>query len=86
MSFLRTFLEPALASARFQAQAHDSVLRQAEREHGAFANVCGYILNNPAAAELVTQPEDWSFSGAVVPGYPTLHPLNPDFWEKFQNS
>ena len=83
MSFLRTYLDPALAPARFQPQSHDSVLRQAEREHGAFAKVCFYILNNPVAAELVIKAEDWSFCGAVVAGYPTLHPLNPDFWEKF---
>jgi REP element-mobilizing transposase RayT len=36
MAFLRTHLEPALAPAKFQPQPHDSVLRQAEREHGAF--------------------------------------------------
>lgn len=27
--------------------------------------------------------EDWRFSGAVVPGYPNLHPLQLDYWEKF---
>jgi REP element-mobilizing transposase RayT len=83
MAFLRTYLEPALAPAKFQPQAHDSVLREPEREHGAFARACFYILNNPVAAELVSKPEDWNFCGAVVPGYPTFHPLKPDFWEKF---
>ena len=118
MSFLRTYLEPALVGAavrsrsstvgdevtsrpvghdvrsaspndssrrrlQFQPQAHDSVLREKEREHGAFAKVCFYILNNPVAAELVTKPEEWTFCGAIVPGYPTLHPLAPDFWEKY---
>lgn len=83
MAFLRTHLEPELSPAKFQPQAHDSVWRESEREHGAFAGVCFYILNNPVHAELVSKPEDWQFSGAVVPGYPTLHPLQPDFLEKF---
>ena len=114
MSFLRTYLEPALtpvgddvrsrsvdgevrsrldkrssrralqtAPVKFQPQAHDSVLREAEREHGAFAKVCFYILDNPVKAELVSKPEDWNYCGAVVPGYPMLHPLVADFWEKF---
>jgi putative transposase len=83
MMFLRTHLRSALAPAKFQPQAHDSVLRQVEREHDAFARVCFYILNNPVAAELVAQPEAWSFCGAVLPGYPVLHPLEDDFWDKF---
>ncbi len=83
MAFLRTYLEPALAPAKFQPQPHDSVLRQAEREHGAFARVCFYLLANPVRAGLVDQPELWSFCGCVVPGYPKFHPLEPDFWEKF---
>jgi REP element-mobilizing transposase RayT len=83
MAFLRTHLEPALAPARFQPQAHDSILRGAEREYGAFARVCFYILGNPVKAELVSQSEDWKFCGAIVPGYPTLHLLTTDFWEKF---
>ena len=42
-----------------------------------------YILANPVEANLVRRPEEWLFSGAVIPGYPTLHPVKPDFWEKF---
>jgi putative transposase len=83
MAFLRRYLEPALTPVKFQPQAHDSVLRETEREHGAFAKVCFYILNNPVKAELVSNAEDWNFCGAVVPGYPTLSPMVPDFWEKF---
>ena len=33
--------------------------------------------------ELVKHPREWPFSGAVVLGYPTLHPLQEDFWPKF---
>jgi REP element-mobilizing transposase RayT len=83
MAFLRTYLEPALSPAKFQPQAHDNVLRQAEREHDAFAKVCFYILNNPVKAELVSTIEEWKFCGAVLPGYPKLNPKEPDFWEKF---
>ena len=83
MAFLRTYLEPALAPAKFQPQPHDSVLRQPEREHHAFAKVCFYILANPVAAKLVAKPGEWTFGGAVIPGYPALHPGKPDFWEKF---
>jgi REP element-mobilizing transposase RayT len=77
---LRRALQPSI---KFQPQPHDSVLREVEREHNAFAKVCFYILDNPVKAELVTKPEDWKFNGAIVPGYPTLHPLDEDFWEKF---
>jgi putative transposase len=83
MAFLRTYLEPLLAPAKFQPQPYDSVLRETEREHEAFAKACFYILNNPVKAKLVSKPEDWNFCGAVIPGYPTLHPLTRDFWEKF---
>lgn len=83
MAFPRTDLEPALAPARFQPQAHESVLRDSEREHEAFGQACRYIVNNPVEAGLATEPEEWGFLGAVIPGYPKLHPLEPDFWAKF---
>ncbi len=31
----------------------------------------------------MTKPNDWPYSGAVVPGYPTLHPLQSGYWPKF---
>jgi len=83
MSFLRTYLEPALAPLRFQHQAHDHVLKQKERQRNAFASVCSYILQNPVEAELVKRVAEWQFCGALVPGYPTFHPLHDDFWPKF---
>jgi REP element-mobilizing transposase RayT len=83
MAFLRTYLEPALAPARFQPQAHDHVLRAEQRKRNAFATACRYDLNNPVRARLVAKPSDWPFSGAVVPGYPRLHPLEEDYWPKF---
>jgi putative transposase len=66
-----------------QRQAYDHVLRQEERQHGAFQTVAHYIFNNPIRAGLV---EDWTkypYLGAVVPGYPDMHPRAADFWEKF---
>ena len=83
MAFLRTHLEPALAPYCFQHQPHDHVLGEKERTGGAFEAICSYIAANPVRDELVPKAEDWRFSGAVVPGYPTLNPFQPDYWEKF---
>ena len=33
--------------------------------------------------ELVKHPSEWPFHGTIVPGYPTLHPLQEDLWRKF---
>jgi hypothetical protein len=83
MAFLRMHLEPKLAPQRFQHQAHDHVLKQEERRRNAFAGVCNYILENPLRAALVKALSEWPFIGAVVPGYPELHPLQSDFWRLF---
>jgi len=84
MKFLRTRLEPALGNGRkWQHQAHDHVLREEERKRNAFAKVCFYIIENPVRAELVGSARDWLFHGAVVPGYPELHPLEDGFWGLF---
>jgi hypothetical protein len=32
---------------------------------------------------LAKHPREWPFNGAILPGYPTLHPLQEDFWRKF---
>lgn len=68
---------------RLQKQAYDHVLREEERQRDAFANTCIYIMENPARAGLVALTQDYPFSGAIVPGYQALHPLQPDYWEKF---
>ncbi len=83
MKFLREHLGLALKPHRFQHQAHDHVLREDERRRGAFAKICFYILANPTRAELIKKPEPWPFCGAVVLGYPDLHPSDGDFWLKF---
>ena len=83
MTFLRTYLEPALDPNQFQHQAHDHVLKESERRRAVFSKACHYILENPREAKLVDDPGQWAFCGAVVPGYPKLHPLKDDFWPKF---
>jgi putative transposase len=81
--FLREYLGKLLQPFRFQHQAHDSVLREKERKHGAFAKLCFYIMENPVAEALASSAKDWPFIGAVLPGYPTLHPLDEDYWPLF---
>ena len=83
MAFLRTYLEPLLSPHQFQPQPYDRVLREEDRKRDAFAKVCFYILDNPVRAGLVTEPAAWLFCGAVMPGYPKLHPLEDGFWKKF---
>jgi REP element-mobilizing transposase RayT len=83
MAFLRTHLKPELTPAKLQHQPHDHVLKTEERRRNAFAGVCHYILENPVRAELVRQADEWAFTGAVIPGYPSLQPLQSDFWQKF---
>lgn len=84
MKFLRTELEPALGSGRrWQHQAHDHVLREEERQRNAFAATCFYVLENPVRAALVPLAGDWPYTGAIVPGYPRLHPLTDNYWELF---
>ncbi len=74
---------PMGAEYELQKQSHDSVLRKKDRLRGAFQKTCFYVLDNPRRKGLVNHPRDWSHLGAVVPGYPFLHPLAEDFWEQF---
>src|SRR6516225_8808001 len=83
MRFLRRQLASGLNPHKFQHQAHDHVLREDERKRGAFSRVCFYVLANPVRANLVTEDGIWPFNAAVVPGYPELHPMQQDFWEKY---
>ena len=83
MAFLRTHLEKAMAPVRFQRQAYDRLLRRREREKGALAGTCRYILENPVRKNLVATPEDWPYHGTIAPGYPLWDPLHERFWERF---
>ena len=83
MAFLRTHLEPALKSVKFQPQAHDNVLRAEERKRNAFAKACDYIAANPVRAELMKETGVWPYTGCIVPGYPKLNPVEDKFWPTF---
>ena len=83
MKFLREHLGPKLRPHRFQHQAHDHVMRAEQRKRNAFAKVCFYIIDNARKEGLVEHPREWKFCGAIVPGYPTMHPLEEEFWPKF---
>jgi putative transposase len=90
MRFLRKHLAVELAQrspgdAKFelQKQAHDSVLREQDRQRGAFEKSCFYILDNPRRKKLASHPRDWPYLGTIVSGYPFLHPLAENFWEQF---
>ncbi len=71
-----------MAGREFQ-QAHDHVLRENEREHGAFMTVAYYILANPERARLTDDWRTYPHLGAIVAGYPTLDPREEDYWERF---
>lgn len=83
MRFLRKHLAPLLKPHALQSQSHDHVLRDSEREQGAFASVCFYVVANPVRAELVEDAKGWLFTGAIIPGYPTLRPADEGFWDLF---
>ena len=81
--FLRKHLADTLAPAKWQRQPHDHVLRLEEREKSAFASIGFYILENPVRKGLVSDRNEWSYSGALIPGYPDLDWRKDDYWELF---
>jgi len=85
--FFREQINPllgrSLSGARFQKQAYDHVLRQSERGADAVREMAWYIQQNPVRAGLVTEASEWPYLGAMLPGYPTLHPLQEKYWERF---
>lgn len=83
MKFLREHLGEKLKPFAFQHQAYDHVLRDNERKRQAFAMICFYILDNPRRATLFERAPEWRFSGAIVPGFPTLNPTEDGFWRIF---
>ncbi|QDU27354.1 hypothetical protein ETAA8_24410 [Anatilimnocola aggregata] len=85
--FFRKHLNPILAvlQCKFQTQPYDHVLREEEREVGAFENVVEYIARNPERAELVSTDcfRNYKYSGCLMPGYPELKLWQPEFWDRF---
>jgi putative transposase len=83
MAFLRTHLEKHLGLAKFQPQAHDHVLRENERERGAFTLIVNYIIENPTRAGRAGSATEWPYIGCMVPGFPVLDPRDETFWDVF---
>lgn len=81
--FLRTNLAPHIEPYCWQHQPYDHVLRTEERTKKAFTATCEYIAANPERAGLIEKSKAWPYIGCVVPGYPGLHPLAADFWDKY---
>ena len=85
--YFRKQLNPVLEKlgCRFQRQGHDHVLREDERERGAFENAVNYIARNPERKGLVAVDRfaDYPFTGCMVPGYPELSLQQHDFWDRF---
>jgi len=83
VEFLRKHLRPHLAPADWQQQPFDHILREHERDRGAFLAVASYILDNPIRARLATRRAEWPCSGCCIPGYPDLDVRRDDYWELF---
>lgn len=83
-AWFRRHWNALLAPARaLQRQAHDHVLREAERTRDAFPKIATYILQNPERAGLVSVWRDWPFLGAIFSGVHPLDPRDADHWERF---
>ena len=76
-------LELLRGGREWQRQAYDEVLREAQRDRGAFGTVANYIFENPVRAGLVEDWRSYFFLGALVPGYPKMDPRDENFLERF---
>ncbi len=68
---------------RMQKQAYDNVLREKDRERGAFQAIASYILDNPVREEFVEDASEWPYSGCMVPGHPAWDVFHPKYWDSF---
>jgi len=83
MEFLRKHLRASLAPHDWQKQAHDDVLRDADRTRGALQSAAHYIFENPVRAQLASRFQDYAYLGCCVAGYPELDVRAADYWERF---
>ena len=83
IEFVRRNLRTHIAPGDWQRQAHDHVLDEAERKHGAFQTVAHYIFENPVRAGLVARWKDYTPVGCCVPGYPEFDVRADDYWARF---
>jgi REP element-mobilizing transposase RayT len=68
---------------QLQRQAHDHVLREPQRDRGAFQTAAWYILENPVRAGLADEWAAWPYSSCLLPGWPMIDPRMPDYWSLF---
>jgi hypothetical protein len=73
----------AMAPHDWQKQAHDDVLRDADRTRGALQSAAHYIFENPVRAQLASRFQDYAYLGCCVAGYPELDVRAADYWERF---
>ncbi len=81
--FLRKHLATLLHPAGLQRQPYDHVLREEERERGAFQGTCHYIQENPVRKDLAKDWFTYPYTGCMIPGYPELDVRAEDFWQRF---
>lgn len=81
--FLRAHTSPLLAPYTWQQQPYDHVLRENERGRDALASVCHYVVENPVRRALAEKWHDYPFSGAMIPGFPSIDPRLESFEELF---
>ncbi len=83
MQFFRKHTNGLLRPRCWQRQGYDNVLTADDRKAEAFKKICAYILDNPVRAGLTANWEDYPFSATMIPGYPTVSPRQPDYWDLF---
>lgn len=86
VAFLRRHANEMFATryhVRLQKQAYDNVLRERDRERGAFQSLAYYVLENPVEGGLVEESQTWLFSGCVIPGHPAWNVFHEKYWESF---
>jgi hypothetical protein len=83
IEFLRQHARPLLAGHDWQRQPFDNVLRERERERGAFERVAHYIFDNPVRAGLCEAWRSYRYLGCCLPGYPAIDVRQDDYWEIF---
>ncbi|MFM8250828.1 MAG: hypothetical protein ACKOBW_04420 [Planctomycetota bacterium] len=87
VKYFRRQINPILEklNTTLQSQPYDHVLRPDEREQSAFAAVVEYIARNPERANLVPHGHfrEYPYTDCLIPGYPEIHYLQPDFWDRF---
>lgn len=83
IEFIRKTIRPSLAPADWQSQAYDHVLRDNERECGAFQATAQYVLENPVRGRLCADWKEYPYIDCCIAGYPELDVKAADFWDRF---